>query len=248
MSAAQARALLNTVRPRDIVARTRRQLAAELITEVTVIDKKIKAANAQLTELVESTGSRFANRDHLASWNGTAPLDASFGDQRRHRLSRADIRRINRVPHIIANSWPSSNYVTTTPTALTAASTTPDHCIRYRSRSPPQTRPCTPASADVIAAAASSTNTTRRLTSADEVVGTRSADATASPIQTRPHTARVMSGREPRLVVPAMSDWCITSRHRKRPGVPDLMRHHRNMQSLLAIVCDRWGNSITGLV
>ena len=73
MSAAQARALLNTVRPRDIVARTRRQLAAELITEVTVIDKKIKAANAQLTELVESTGSRFANRDHLASWNGTAP-------------------------------------------------------------------------------------------------------------------------------------------------------------------------------
>jgi hypothetical protein len=60
LSAPQARALLNTVRPRDIVGRTRRQLASELITEVAVIDKKIKAANTQLTELVESTGSTCA--------------------------------------------------------------------------------------------------------------------------------------------------------------------------------------------
>jgi len=49
LSAAQARALLATVRPRDIVGRTRRQLAAELIAELTAIDKKIKAANQQLT-------------------------------------------------------------------------------------------------------------------------------------------------------------------------------------------------------
>jgi transposase len=37
-----------------------------------------------------------------ASWNGTAPLDASSGDQQRHRLSRAGNRRINRVLHIMA--------------------------------------------------------------------------------------------------------------------------------------------------
>jgi len=126
LSAPQARTLLTTVRPRDIVGRTRRQLAAELITEVAVIDKKIKAANAQLIELIASTGSilqdlvgigpsgaarllgdigdisRFANRDHFASWNGTAPIDASSGDQHRHRLSRAGNRRINRVLHIMA--------------------------------------------------------------------------------------------------------------------------------------------------
>ena len=126
LSVPQARALLNTVRPRDIVGRTRRQLAAELITEAAIIDRKIKAANAQLTELVESTGStlqqlngigpsgaarllgdigemhRFASRDHFASWNGTAPIDASSGDQHRHRLSRAGNRRINRVLHIMA--------------------------------------------------------------------------------------------------------------------------------------------------
>jgi Transposase len=56
LSAPQARALLNTVRPRRIVGRTRRQLASELITEIDVIDKKIKAANARLTELAVLTG------------------------------------------------------------------------------------------------------------------------------------------------------------------------------------------------
>jgi transposase len=114
------------VRPRDVVGRTRRQLAVELITELAVIDRKIKQANAALTELIAATGSglrqlngigpsvaarllgdigditRFASRDHFASWNGTAPLDASSGDQQRHRLSRAGNRRINRALHIMA--------------------------------------------------------------------------------------------------------------------------------------------------
>ena len=41
-------------------------------------------------------------RGHFASWNGTAPIDASCGEQHRHRLSRAGNRRINRVLHIMA--------------------------------------------------------------------------------------------------------------------------------------------------
>ncbi len=45
---------------------------------------------------------RFADRDKFASWNGTAPLDASSGNQNRHRLSRAGNRRINRALHIMA--------------------------------------------------------------------------------------------------------------------------------------------------
>jgi transposase len=54
--------------------------------------------------LLADTGDihRFASRDRFASWNGTAPLDASSGDQARHRLSRAGNRRINRVLHIMA--------------------------------------------------------------------------------------------------------------------------------------------------
>nr|WP_239170492.1 transposase [Actinoplanes xinjiangensis] len=46
--------------------------------------------------------ARFASRAHFASWNGTAPIDASSGDQNRHRLSRAGNRRINRALHIMA--------------------------------------------------------------------------------------------------------------------------------------------------
>src|SRR3954451_24143651 len=57
LSAPQARALLGTVRPREIVGRTRRQLASELVTELAVIDKKIKDADRQLTELVAASGS-----------------------------------------------------------------------------------------------------------------------------------------------------------------------------------------------
>ncbi|MEU4522598.1 transposase [Amycolatopsis sp. NPDC024027] len=109
LSAAQARALLASVRPRDVVGRTRRRLAADLVTELDRIDKRINTANTELGELVASTGStllelfgigpssaarllgdigdvgRFADKGRFASWNGTAPLEASSGDRRRHR-------------------------------------------------------------------------------------------------------------------------------------------------------------------
>jgi transposase len=46
--------------------------------------------------------TRFPGKAHFASWNGTAPIDASCGDHVRHRLSRAGNRQINRVLHIMA--------------------------------------------------------------------------------------------------------------------------------------------------
>jgi transposase len=45
---------------------------------------------------------RFPDRNHFASWTGTAPLDASSGAQIRHRLSRAGNRRMNHVLYITA--------------------------------------------------------------------------------------------------------------------------------------------------
>ena len=114
------------MRPRDVVGRTRRRLAAEHIAELVAIDKRIKTATGELRELIEATGStlmelagigpsgaarllgdvgdisRSADKGRFASWNGTAPLDASSGDQHRHRLSRAGNRRINRTLHIMA--------------------------------------------------------------------------------------------------------------------------------------------------
>src|SRR4051794_19662283 len=126
LSAAQAKALLARVRPRDAAGKTRRRVAAELISDLERIYQRKKAADKELealvrqtkTSLLELTGigpsgaarllvevgdiTRFPDKGHFASWNGTAPIDASSGDQVRHRLSRAGNRQINRVLHIMA--------------------------------------------------------------------------------------------------------------------------------------------------
>jgi transposase len=126
LSSHKARVLIATIRPRDLVGKARRRLAVELIVELEGIDKKIKAVKTDLRDLILARGStltqltgigpsgaarllvdvgdihRFADRDRFASWNGTAPLDASSGEQKRHRLSRAGSRRINRTLHIMA--------------------------------------------------------------------------------------------------------------------------------------------------
>ena len=126
LSAAQAKALLAKVRPRDVVGKARRRVAAELIADLERVYARKKAADKELKELLTATGTslmdlhgigpsgaarllvevgditRFPNRDHFASWNGTAPIDASSGDNVRHRLSRAGNRQINRVLHIMA--------------------------------------------------------------------------------------------------------------------------------------------------
>jgi transposase len=126
LSAAQAKALLARVRPRDAAGRARRQVAAELISDLERVYQRTKAADKELTALLQVTGTtltslqgigpsgaarllieagditRFPTRAHFASWNGTAPIDASSGDQVRHRLSRAGNRQINRVLHIMA--------------------------------------------------------------------------------------------------------------------------------------------------
>ena len=126
LSAAQAKALLANVRPRDSAGKARRRVAAELIGDLERIYQRSKAADKELKELVAATGSslmdlhgigpsgaarllvevgditRFPDRDHFGSWTGTAPIDASSGDQVRHRLSRGGNRQINRVLHIMA--------------------------------------------------------------------------------------------------------------------------------------------------
>jgi transposase len=126
LSAAQAKALLAKVRPRDLAGKTRRRVAAELVGDLERIYARKKAADKELRELVAATGTtlphlngigpsgaarllvevgditRFPDRGHFASWNGTAPIDASSGDQVRHRLSRAGNRQINRTLHIMA--------------------------------------------------------------------------------------------------------------------------------------------------
>ncbi|MGH3331098.1 MAG: IS110 family transposase [Nocardioidaceae bacterium] len=126
ITALQAKAILASIRPRDLAGKTRRRLAAEQLTELVAVEKKIKALTKELKAIVQERGStlmdlpgvgpvvaariladvgdvaRFADRNRFASWTGTAPLDASSGEQIRHRLSRAGNRKMNHMLHIAA--------------------------------------------------------------------------------------------------------------------------------------------------
>jgi len=123
-SASQYQVLLATVRPRDLAGKTRRRMAAEELEDIHRLDAKLKAMKAELKTAVAATGShlmdihgigpagaariladvgdisRFPDRNHFASWTGTAPIDASSGQHIRHRLSRAGNRRLNHVLYI----------------------------------------------------------------------------------------------------------------------------------------------------
>jgi len=57
ITAAQAKAILSSVRPRDLVGKTRRRLAAEQLTELVAVDKKIKALTTELKAMVIARGS-----------------------------------------------------------------------------------------------------------------------------------------------------------------------------------------------
>ena len=126
ITALQAKAMLARVRPRDIAGKTRRRIAAEELADLIAVEAKIQKATAELKTMVLARASRlmnihgvgpvvaarvladvgdvarFADRNRFASWTGTAPLDASSGEQNRHRLSRAGNRRMNHMIHIAA--------------------------------------------------------------------------------------------------------------------------------------------------
>jgi transposase len=126
ITALQAKAMLASVRPRDVLGKTRRRLAAEQLADLIAVEKKIKSLGKELKLLVQDSGStlmdlpgvgpivaarvladvgdvaRFADRNRFASWTGTAPIEASSGETVRHRLSRAGNRRMNHMIHIAA--------------------------------------------------------------------------------------------------------------------------------------------------
>ena len=128
LSASKAKTLLAGVRPRTLIGRTTRRMAVEELADLVRVDTKLKALNRELKAAVLARGShlmdlhgvgpagaariladvgdiaRFPDRDHFASWTGTAPLDASSGDHIRHRLSRAGNRRMNHVLYVAAIS------------------------------------------------------------------------------------------------------------------------------------------------
>jgi transposase len=128
LTATKAKALLATVRPRDVAGRTRRQLAVDLVEDLSATDRKLKELDKRLREAVAATGTtltdikgvgvataatllgevgdvrRFPSKHHFATYNGTAPRQYSSGGVDTRRLSRAGNRKLNHALHIIALS------------------------------------------------------------------------------------------------------------------------------------------------
>jgi len=126
LSADKAAALLRGLRPATATAACRRQLARDLLGDLRRVDARLKANKAQVREALAVTGTtltdvhglgvvlaakllghvgditRFPSQDHFASYTATAPLDASSGNQQRHRLNTGGNRQLNAVLHTIA--------------------------------------------------------------------------------------------------------------------------------------------------
>jgi transposase len=126
LSADAASKLLRRVRPRDEPARTRKQLASEVVRDVRALDRRIADLDERIRQEVEASGTtltevfgvgsilaakiiaivgdvaRFPSKGHFASYAGVAPMEASSGEVVRHRLSLSGNRRLNKVLHMIA--------------------------------------------------------------------------------------------------------------------------------------------------
>lgn len=106
--------------------RLRAGLARRRLQALRRLDLEIAEAKQEITAIVEATGTnlrtivgisdlvaarilgevgdirRFPSKNHFASATGTAPVPASSGTVRRHRLNRGGNRRLNRTIHTIA--------------------------------------------------------------------------------------------------------------------------------------------------
>ncbi|MBV8691447.1 MAG: IS110 family transposase, partial [Actinobacteria bacterium] len=126
LSSSRATTMLAGIPVTNGVVAERKALAEALLDDVIRLDAEIKAikgrarvaVEASKTTLVELYGvgpivaaliighagdaCRFATRNHFASYTGTAPLEASSGPKKRHRLNPRGNRQLNHALHIVA--------------------------------------------------------------------------------------------------------------------------------------------------
>jgi len=126
LTTSRTSALLASVRPVDGVVAEPKTQARELLGDVRRLDADIKAIKARVTVAVEASKTsltdiygvgpivaalilghagdvaRFASRHHFASYNGSAPIEASSGPKKRHRLNPRGNRQLNHALHIAA--------------------------------------------------------------------------------------------------------------------------------------------------
>lgn len=126
LSAEQAAKLLRQVRADGPVGGERRQLAVDLLADVRRLDRDLVAIKSRIRDAVDASHTtlrtvhgvgpivaalilahvgdpaRFATPARFASYNGTAPIEASSGPRTRHRLNPRGNRKLNHAMHLIA--------------------------------------------------------------------------------------------------------------------------------------------------
>jgi transposase len=126
LTAAKAKTMLASVRPRDEVGKVRKALVADQIADLVAIDKRIKDTNAQIKAVVAETAtsvtdirgvgpvvaaivlgevrdiSRFPTKHHFASYNGSAPSLWGSAGEARPCVNLRGNRRLNHALHIAA--------------------------------------------------------------------------------------------------------------------------------------------------
>ena len=126
LSVNKANQLLTRVKVDDEVTRHRLVIATELVDDIARLDtmlkvskKRIKVAvTASATTLTDIVGigpicaaiiigftgdvTRFPTKGHYATYNATAPIEASSGDRPHHRLNPRGNRKLNHAIHIAA--------------------------------------------------------------------------------------------------------------------------------------------------
>jgi transposase len=126
LGAERAAQLLRSVRPQGAAGVQRKRLALELLADVRRLDRDIATAKRRVADAVTASGTsllelhgvgpivagfilghvgdpaRFPTAAQFASYNGTAPIEASSGPRSRHRLNPRGNRKLNLALHLAA--------------------------------------------------------------------------------------------------------------------------------------------------
>ena len=126
MTVNKAVSMLSSVEVTDEVMRQRIMIATELVDDIGRFDTQLKSSKKRVTTAVAASGTglcditgigpigaatilgsvgdinRFPTKGHFASYNATAPIEASSGNKNRHRLNPRGNRKLNYVLHVAA--------------------------------------------------------------------------------------------------------------------------------------------------
>ena len=128
MTVNKANSLLESVEATDEVTRQRIVVATELVDDIARFETQMRTSKKRIGTAVAAAGTslcdirgigpigaavilssvgdieRFPSKGHFASYNATAPIDASSGNHKRHRLNPRGNRTLNHALHIAAVS------------------------------------------------------------------------------------------------------------------------------------------------